>query len=57
MYRVVLTVDDKEFSQLLRIESDPDAPAGTIITEDEDQGYDAEEEEEEEGMVRPYKDM
>jgi hypothetical protein len=32
MYRVVLTVDGKEFSQSVRVEADPTGPTADIIT-------------------------
>jgi photosystem II stability/assembly factor-like uncharacterized protein len=34
IYRLVLTVDEKEFSQLLTIENDPRDPEGSIATDD-----------------------
>jgi hypothetical protein len=43
MYRVVLTVDGKEFSQGVRVEADPTAPAATGASDEMD---DDEEEEE-----------
>jgi photosystem II stability/assembly factor-like uncharacterized protein len=36
MYRVVLTVDGKEFTQSLRVEADPSAPTSLIAEEDDD---------------------
>jgi hypothetical protein len=37
MYRVVLTVDGKEHTQALRVETDPLLKAPTIIADDEDE--------------------
>lgn len=36
-YRIVLSVDGKEFSQTVRVEADPTAPAGTLAMEEEEE--------------------
>jgi photosystem II stability/assembly factor-like uncharacterized protein len=36
MYRVVLVVDGQEYSQGLRVEADPTAPAGAVLVEEEE---------------------
>lgn len=46
MYRVVLMVDGQEFTQPLRVEADPNLPAGAAIADEEDvEEEDVEEEE------------
>src|SRR5262249_470356 len=42
-YRVVLTVDDQEFTQPLRVEADPSLPAGTIAADIYTQGQEDDE--------------
>lgn len=37
MYRVVLTVDGQEFTQALRVEADPNAPAGGLIADGDEE--------------------
>lgn len=37
IYRVVLTVDGKEFTQLLRVEPDPSAPSTALAAEEDDE--------------------
>jgi hypothetical protein len=36
-YRVILTVDGKEFAQSFRIEGDPNVAAGTVADDNDDQ--------------------
>ncbi len=49
-YRVVLTVDGKEYSQVVRVESDPNYPNVDLIASEEEE-YEEEEEEKEQDPV------
>jgi hypothetical protein len=49
-YRVVLTVDGKEYSQVVRVESDPNYPNVDLIASEEEE-YEEEEEEKDRDLI------